>query len=315
MALVSAVIPCYNAQGWIGDAIESIAQQGLNDLEVIVVDDGSLDNSASLVERQFGFVRLIRTQNGGPSRARNIGTEISSGRFIQYLDADDMLASGKIAAQLQVLFQTNADVAYGDWQKFAVHKGEFKSGEVFAGQIGRSPEISLFTSFWGPPAAYLFRRGIVEKVGGWNVGLPIIQDARFALDCALRGGTFVHTPGVAAYYRVHQSGSVSTRDPVGFVRDCLKNASEVEEWWGMHGGITGERRDALLEVYGGAARASFEHDRPTFEAACAALERLHPGYVPRSSRPLALVSRLTGYRRAESVALGYRRVKRALQLQ
>jgi glycosyltransferase involved in cell wall biosynthesis len=309
MADVSVIVPCFNARRWISDTIRSAMTQPV-DLELIVVDDGSTDGSSEAVSHEFPGVQLVRTPNRGPSAARNLGTTIATGKFIQYLDADDLLAPGKLQTQIAALENARAGVAYGDWQKLIPSQdGAFQPGPVISRKIEGPAELALFTDFWCPPAAYLFRREIVEKLS-WNLGLPVIQDARFALDCALHGASFVHTPGIAAYYRVHKSGSVSTRNSIAFVRDCLQNAIEVEQWWMEHGGITPERRKALLQVYAYPARASFENDRPTFDTACAALERLNPGYVPESPRHLAIVSRLAGYRRAESVALAYRRAKR-----
>jgi glycosyltransferase involved in cell wall biosynthesis len=310
----SIIIPCFNARGSIRDALDSVAAQELPHLEVIVVDDGSVDGSAEIIAQEYRSVRLVRTPNQGPSAARNLGTSMATGKFIQYLDADDLLAPGKLEKQVAALEETKADVAYGDWQKlFPGPGGAYEPGPVVSGRIEGPAEIALFTDFWCPPAAYLFRREIVEKVS-WNLELPVIQDARFVLDCALAGARFTYTPGIAAQYRVHQSGSVSSRDSIAFVCDCLRNATEVEQWWMGHGGITPERCKALLQVYAYAARASFEKDRPTFDTACAALERLQPGYVPESPWHLSLVSRLAGYRRAESVAVAYRKAKRLVHV-
>ena len=311
---VSVILPCRNGEVWIRQALESVRSQDLADMETIVVDDGSTDHSGDVVRREFPDVRLIRIEHAGPSRARNVGTKAASGRFIQYLDCDDLLAPGKLKAQLEALAESGTSVAYGNWQEWVRQpNGAYRPGRVVQRQIQGSPERALFTDFWCPPAVYLFRREIVEKVGAWNEGLPIIQDARFVLDCALQGGDFVYLPHVMAYYRLHSTGSVSTQDPTGFVRDCLRNAMEVERWWAEHGGIDQGRWKALLKVYGYVARSSFELDHPTFEDALRALERLKPGYTPENPFRLALVSKLLGYRRTESLALRYRRLKRFFQ--
>jgi hypothetical protein len=173
-----------------------------------------------------------------------------------------------------------------------------------------NPEIDLFTDFWCPPAAYLFRRTIVERIGGFNEGLPVIQDARFALDCAIHGARFVYTPGVMAYYRVHQNGSVSTRNPLEFVRDCFRNAIGVEEIWRNTGRLNDQRCGVLVKVYGGVARASYENDPETFESCYQSILRLVPKYHPTEPKSLAWASRLLGYRGAEALALRYRRMKR-----
>ena len=313
MPLVSVIIPCFNAETWIRETITSVLVQGLDHVEVIVIDDGSTDRGPEVVRTEFPSVQVVRTVNQGPSRARNLGTELSAGQFIQYLDADDLLAPGKLQFQVDRLVSSGADVAYGGWQKlvYSPHGG-YELTTSFEREMACS-EIELFTDFWCPPAAYLFRREIVEKVNGWNEQLPIIQDARFALDCALHGGRFIYCPGIMAYYRVHSTDSVSRGDPIGFVRDCFRNAVEIETWWEEHGGFNEERRGALLKAYGYVARASFERDSLTFEAAYNVLKRLKPGYIPERPRHLAMASRFLGYRRAERLALWYRKAKRLMQ--
>jgi glycosyltransferase involved in cell wall biosynthesis len=312
MPRVSVVIPCFNAEPWIRETINSVLAQGLDDIELIVIDDGSTDRGPELVHTVFPSAHLKHIERQGPSRACNIGTELSTGQFIQYVDADDVLAPGKLALQLETLQRTGAEVAYGRWQKLERSPTGTYELTSLAGREMEHPDLELFTHAWYPPAAYLFRRDIVESVGGWNEQLPIIQDARFALDCALHGGRFVYCPGTMAYYRVHTRDFVSRRDPVAFVRDCLRNAVEIEAWWKAHGGLDEERRSSVLQAYSYVARASFEYDSSTFQAAYNALERLQPGYVPQRPRPLALASRVLGYRRAESLDVWYRRATRLI---
>ncbi len=305
---VSVIIPYFNAQRWIGETVRSVLAQEGPTREMILIDDGSLDDGALQVATAYPRIRLVRTDNQGPSRARNVGTGLARGRYLQYLDADDLLEPGKLATQVAVLEDSGADVAYGAWQRLQARPdGEFAAAACVDRRVSENPELEVFTDFWCPPAAYLFRREIVERVGGWNERLPIIQDARFALDCALHGGRFVHCPGLMASYRVHAAESVSSRDPIGFVRDCLWNAGEVEQWWLQHGGLGDERRAALVKVYGYVARASAMSDRATFEAAHVALQRLRPGYVPQDPWGLSFASRLLGYRHAELLAAWYRR--------
>jgi glycosyltransferase involved in cell wall biosynthesis len=310
--MVSVIIPAYNSARWIAATLESVRAQKRENVEVIVVDDGSADGTAELVEREFPEVNLVRTPNRGASQARNLGTSLARGEFIQYLDADDLLVAGKINAQVDALERTGADVAYGDWQKLMPSPEAFVLGEVVARAIEGDPEIALFLDFWCPPAAYLFRRDIVDRVGGWNLGLPVIQDARFALDCALRGGKFVYCQGLMAHYRVHQGDSLSRQSPIAFNRDCYRNAQDVEAWWRDHGGVYPTRRRALTRCYSQVARAAHAHDPETFEAVCSDLERLQPGYTPEGPPHLRLVSKILGYRRAENVAARYRRMKESV---
>jgi glycosyltransferase involved in cell wall biosynthesis len=315
MITVSVVIPCYNAEAWVRDSIKGVFSQEVSAtdlrLEVIAVDDGSRDETAAIIAQEFPTVQVISTPNRGASRARNSGTDAATGEFIQYLDADDLLAPGKIAAQIRALEESGADVAYGDWQRLqANRKGDFILGEIVARKMQRDPELELFGDFWCPPAAYLFRRRIVQRVGKWNERLPIIQDARFALDCALHGGTFVYCPGVMALYREHGPSSLSRRDPVAFVRDVYANAIEVERWWLEHGGLSDVRVQSLADCYGYVARSCYARDKETFEMSYADLMRIAPNYVPRQPRYFAAACRLLGYRNAEAAASIYRRARR-----
>lgn len=312
--LVSVIIPCYNAQQWIAKALQSVQSQTQVSLECIVVDDGSTDASADIVQRDFPWVKLIRTENGGPSRARNIGTQAASGNYLQYLDADDLLAPDKLYQQVTALEESGADVAYGDWQKLIKQpNGDYTLAEVVSRRIETEPEIALFTDFWCPPATYLFRRKIIDTIGGWHEGLSIIQDARFALDCALHGAEFLYRQGVMAHYRVHTSGSVSTNSPGKFIQDCFRNATEIQAWWEGRGGLNQMRRNALLKAYGHVARASYPIDRELFDLAYSAIRQLEPAYVPLGPWPLSVLAKLFGYPAAEAVALKYRQSKQLFQ--
>jgi len=314
MMTLSVVIPCFNAREWICATLESVFGQAVSDVEVIVVDDGSTDGSGQLVAEAFPQVRLVRTANGGASRARNIGTSVARGEFLQYLDADDLLAPGKLETQLRVLADNDADIAYGDWLELRTGPdvGRPVAGRLVARAIQGDADIAVLTDFWCPSAAYLFRRAIVDRVGGWDEQQAVVEDVRFVLACALQGASFAYAPGVAASYRVHASGSLSTRDPAEFTRGCLRNAITAEEWWVRDGGLSRARWRTLLHAYGQVARASFGRDEATFEAAYAALERLQPGYTPTRPWHLALASRVIGYKSAEGLAVHYRHARRAL---
>ena len=315
--LVSVIIPMFNAERWIVETLASVEAQTYPRelIEIIVVDDGSADASAEIVARQFPHVNLLRTPNGGASRARNAGTAVARGVFLQYLDADDLLVRDKLLRQVQALENTGADAAYGDWQGLILQRdGTFKHGVVMQRKMEEDPEIALLVDFWCPPAAYLFHRELVKRVGGWNEHLPVIQDARFALDCALHGATFTYCRGTMAYYRIHSHHSLSRRDPAAFIGDCLRSARDVEEWFQEHGGITVKRRAALIKVFEQVARATYENNPDTFEVAFEALERLSPGgYVPSHPKHLALASKIIGYRSAEALSATYRKSKALLK--
>jgi glycosyltransferase involved in cell wall biosynthesis len=295
---VSVIIPCFNARRWIEETLRSALQPSSHAAEVIVVDDGSTDGSSNLVRASFPQVRLFTTPNHGVSQARNRGVEESRGKYVTFLDADDLLVAGKVDRQVALLDATGADVAYGDWQRLRVGpNGEFHPADKVERAMERAPELELLGLFWCPTGAYLFRRSIVERVGGFNPRLPVIQDARFALDCALHGGRFVHDPHLSCLYRVHTAGSVSTRSQQAFWRDVLASAVEVREWWERRSELTDERRTAVLEVADTVARATAIFDSDTFVAASQEVERHLGVRPPPARRSVQALIRLFGYRR------------------
>lgn len=304
----SVVIPCYNAARWIGEAVRSVVVQD-DILEVIVIDDGSTDESAAVAEGEGGrLLRLIRQTHSGASRARNVGTAAARGAFVQYLDADDVLCPGTVAARLAALDATGADVAYTDWVKWELTSdGLFREGETLRRVLGPRPEVDLLNGSWWPPGALLYRRAIVDRVGPWREDLPIIQDARFHQDAACAGAQFVHVPGVGVRFRRHGTSSLSRRDPDGFLEDCFRNARQFEDDWAQAGALDPERRRALARVFANVARGSFPTNRRRFFEAIRRARSVDPSFVSESPASLRLLSLLVGVTQAEYAAGWWRR--------
>jgi glycosyltransferase involved in cell wall biosynthesis len=302
---VSVVIPCFNSRLWIEETLESVRAQQLADLEIILVDDGSADGSADFIESRFPDVTIYRNTNQGPSAARNFGTAQSHGEFIQYLDADDLLAPGKLQAQLALLQSTNADMAYGHWNRFrTAPDGSKVVLESLARRLGTEPDLDFFTGFWCPTGTYLIRRSLIDRTAGWLPRFPVIQDARFMLDCALHGARFVYCDSLMAEYRTHTEGSVSTRSRTAFLDDCLRNALEIRDLWTDRGELNPDRRKAVIQVLDMVANGSVGLDENLFGRACDAIGALPGGYP--SDWPLKKKSAVAflGYR--SSIAFAHR---------
>jgi glycosyltransferase involved in cell wall biosynthesis len=108
---VSIIIPAYNAEKWIGETLESALAQTWSRKEVIVVDDGSRDNTLSVAQGLASAkVKVLRQDNAGASAARNRGLALAQGELIQFLDADDLLAPDKVARQMQTLAAHDSSV-------------------------------------------------------------------------------------------------------------------------------------------------------------------------------------------------------------
>jgi len=313
MPKVSIIIPCYNAERYIAETVQSVLNQKLvnSEIEIIIVNDGSTDHSMEIL-KQFGTlsgVKIINQENRGVSFARNKGIEFATGDFIQFLDSDDLLEPEKLQIQIDALVKTGCDVAYGDWIKYQENDlGLFYDSEKISGAMKGKPEIELFTDFWCPPAALLFRKEIVGKIGGFRETLPIIQDARYFLDAALSGGSFVYTEGVVAKYRITLQQSLSRKNPLGFVTDCYVNAVEVFEIWKKIK-LTEERKSALLKVLFNCCRFFYEHDRRKFNECYELIKLIDKNAIPQFPNQIKYLSKIFGYRFAEFIAFKYRKLR------
>ena len=193
------------------------------------------------------------------------------------------------------------------WQRRT--DGTFGAGTIERRVLSERPDVDLLTDAWWPPGAVLYRRAIVDRIGAWRTDLPIIQDARFLLDAALAGATFVQLDRVGLRYRVTGSDSLSRRDPRAFVDDCYRSAVQLHEAWQSAGTLDAARVRALVRVYGYVARSVFPIDRARFDEVFARIRALDPRYRPEAPAALRALSGLIGYRAAEHVAWRWRQVK------
>lgn len=303
--LVSVIIPAYNSEKTIVRTLDSVFNQNYEHLEVIVVNDGSTDSTEQVVKSYSERIIYISQKNAGVSVARNTGFQYSTGEFIQYLDADDLLAEGKISNQVNALNSTKGDVAYGDWKKFNELNG-YQEFETVIRELKGRPEIELITDFWVPLAALLYTRSIATKIGGWNLSLPIIQDARYALDAAIHGAKFVYTPGIMGLYRVNDTGSLSTLSRISFMTDCFTNAKQIDAIWRKDYITDIEKKNAVIGVLRFCINEFSKLDNTKFNQAIDLILSIDKNYKPDGSKGMRLLSTILGYRAAEIIA----RIKR-----
>lgn len=302
MKTCSIIIPAYNSAKTIVRTLESVFSQDYEHLEVIVINDGSTDNTEEVVKAYSDKIIYISQKNSGVSVARNLGFEKSTGEYIQYLDADDLLAEGKISKQIQAIEENDADVAYGDWMRFTENDFVYKELEIVEREMSLRPEIELITDFWTPLAALLYTRRIADKIGGWNTSLPVIQDARYALDAAIHQAKFIYTPGVMGYYRVHETGSLSTRNRFNFMNDCLENAKQIDAIWRKEYFTDLEKKKAIINVLRFCVNEFSILGKKKHKQAVNLILEIDKNYIPENSKLLRMMSKILGYRTAETIA-------------
>ena len=108
--LVSVVIPNFNNESYLAECLESVIAQSYKRIEIIVVDDGSTDSSIEILDKYQSKIRVIRSSHNGASAARNIGIEQSKGKFIAFMDSDDIWIIDKIEKQILALLNNDADL-------------------------------------------------------------------------------------------------------------------------------------------------------------------------------------------------------------
>jgi glycosyltransferase involved in cell wall biosynthesis len=212
--LVSIIVPCFNAEKWIREAIESCLQQSYPLIEIIVIDDGSTDRSLEIIKSYQGKVIWETGPNRGGNYARNRGFSLSKGEYIQYLDADDYFAPNKIENQVKCLEETKADIVYGD----ITYQHHLPDGKIvlepanFFGISGEQSDVleSLLSYGCLPPIAYLFRREIILKSRGWDETLKAGQDRDFLISLLLDKAKIVYQFGFDSVYRRYGNVTVST---------------------------------------------------------------------------------------------------------
>ena len=287
---VSVIIPCFNGAATIAATIASaLAQNGCAG-GILVVDDGSTDASLALARGFEPDVRVVTGPNRGVSAARNRGIEETGGEWVVFLDADDLLLAGTLRQRLDDAAPAGADVVICDWQEL-IDGGSGAGGPVRAldpGSLADGVELACATRLWAPTAALMYRRSLIEKIGGFRLDLPIIQDARFLFDAARHGARFIRSPHVGARYRVGPH-SLSRRDPARFWRDVLLNAAQIEALWRGRGALSRQQREALAGIYDNAARGLFRAGDPAYFEAIDRQRRVGERLPlhPRIAGPLA----------------------------
>ncbi len=177
MPLVSVIVPAYNAADTVLETIQSVLQQSLQDLELIVVDDGSTDNTLAVVNTvRDSRLKLFSFENGGAAAARNRGIEQATGAFLSFIDADDLWVPDKLQKQLQALQQNPAAGGAYSWTLIMDAAGEsFYPGncESFAGDVYGQ---LLLSNFIGSGSNMLIRREAIEQTGGFDSSLRSHED-------------------------------------------------------------------------------------------------------------------------------------------
>ena len=255
--LVSVLIPAYNAEKWIADAIGSALAQDWQRKEIIVVNDGSTDHTLEIA-RQFEApnVKVVTQDNTGASASRNKALSLSQGDYIQWLDADDLLAPGKISRQMEVVRAASGEMqvyssAFGVFH-YRRERAKFRPNSIWQDLMPIEWILNNFTEHvWMFPGAWLISRTLTESVGPWDERLSLNDDGEYFCRVVLASEKVRFVRSAVCYYRnsgyAQLSRDTSERGLQSLVlslRLCIQHVRAVED-----SERTRKASVALLQMY------------------------------------------------------------------
>lgn len=212
--LISVIVPAYQAERWLQECCQSVCAQTYQNWELIIVDDGSQDGTLAIAEeeaRKEQRIRVIHTDNGGVSQARNTGLGVAKGQLIMFLDADDLLVPDALEFLYQVIQEDNADIAIGQKLICTQSGSEVsccyeKDSYYWQGTEGLQKSLEdhpATYSVWGK----LYRRELLKGVC-FVVGRRVHEDNFFLFQCLMKQPKVSIRDHVVIHYRMSE-GSAS----------------------------------------------------------------------------------------------------------
>lgn len=258
---VTVVVPAYNAERYIMQAVSSVLGQSLPELEVIVVDDGSTDGTRAVLTRVTDSrLRVIADSNHGPAHARNQGCRAASpgSRYIAFLDADDWWDEDKLREQVRFLEQHPEVAAAGSFMRYVSSSGRVlgRAGQVLAD--GDRARVAAGELFPFPMSSLVVRRSVLAESGLFDETFRYAGSEDLDFVSRLAGqGPVQCVPRVLGSYRVHPASAMARERrrinfEARFVRARIARRTRGEdlgweEFRSSHRPTLGERRQDLVE--------------------------------------------------------------------
>jgi len=250
--LVSIVTPTYNQGEFLAATIDSMLAQDYPNIEYLVLDDGSTDNTPNVLKQYSGRVPWERQANMGQSRTLNKAWAQARGEYLGYLSSDDLLLPHAISTLVRTLqARPDAVVAYCDFD--LIDGNGHLSGKVQTPDYDYRRMVEELICPPGPGA--LFRRSLFDKIGGWNEHLRKIPDFEYWLRAG-RVGPFVRVPEVLAQYRVHEESTAIRPIPPERSMEIVETVRAY--WAGTHSAST---RASFASAHLGAAKSHAQSGR------------------------------------------------------
>ena len=268
---ISIIIPVFNMEEGIRHCLESVAGQASEDVEVVVVDDGSTDGSAGVIEgysASHPSVRCIRQQNSGVSAARNRGLAEARGEYVMFVDADDEIEEGYLSRIAHKAASTQADMLFwgitrcfpdGHTERWEPSKEGLMDRKGFLSGLP-SMQYGRQRGLYGFVSNKLIRKSIIDGFGlHFDTSMSLMEDYGFFLDCYPHCSSFYCFPETGYRYRLYDTaGSQRTHREVSY-RQMIEVHTKCARLLEAEGLMTGEKRYAVDGAIGVMALSMFRN--------------------------------------------------------
>ncbi|MFZ2900380.1 MAG: glycosyltransferase [Saprospiraceae bacterium] len=244
--LVSIIMPAYNAEYHILDALKSALTQTYSNIEIIVINDGSIDNTANIIRRvPNDKIKIINQPHQGVSAARNTGLREANGEYIQFLDADDLISPEKISSQVSILLNNHNCISFCETRFFLDGKDPIHehiiSWDPWHSQAKKYDPVEFLVRLWGgyghqntgmiQTNAWLCPREILNKAGMWREDISVDDDGEYFTRVILNSDGLLFSFQGLNYYRKYPAGekNLSALKNYKAYESIFKSISSKEE--------------------------------------------------------------------------------------
>jgi glycosyltransferase involved in cell wall biosynthesis len=214
MTDTAVIIPCHNGAAYLRPAIDSALRQSSAPGRIVVVDDGSTDDSVAIAARYGDPVTVISGRFGGAAAARLAGLQlVADAERFMFLDADDLLGRGVLAVLNAALDAAPGQIAAGPWHRYRLENEAWHvEPPSCAPRAGRSPLAAWLRGWYHPPCSVLWSREAYERSGGWDADIPVNNDGDLMMRALVAGAELrLTTAGESFYRRPTGAETVSSR--------------------------------------------------------------------------------------------------------
>ncbi|HEX3624672.1 MAG TPA: glycosyltransferase family A protein [Verrucomicrobiae bacterium] len=306
--LVSILIPCYNASPWIGKAIESALGQTWPETEILVLDDGSTDDSMETIRRYASRIQVRHQINSGQNVSRNRLTELARGEWLVFLDADDDLRPDCVEQKMKMV--DAADVVYGTIEVACFVGREKTRSSIQLAKDYDDPIAAAFAWKFPNTSAIAFRKSAILEAGGWDTTVKNCTDYALFFPLLRLGKRFRAAPDSVSLYRQWSVKQAVRQDPMRIMRTRFELMRGSAEAFAADGKLTPKRKDSFemesFKLLRSMARVNLGEAVGLHNEL---LER-NPKFAPRThSRIYNQIYAIFGFSAAEKIASYWHRLR------